>query len=98
MANSFETDPWIVDSAVTGPLVHGRVYVDRIRWVDPTTVDHKCIVTDKNDKVIVAMTCSVANKDEEVVLKRWFEHGIKIGTRDSGAVHLYRGRMPAALA
>jgi hypothetical protein len=90
MANEFASDPWVIDTAVAAALVTGRVYIERIRWVGPTTIGHKAVVTDANDKVIAAMTCEVANKDQEVVLRRWYENGIKIPTRESGTLHLYR--------
>lgn len=90
MANDYSADPWVLDTAANVLLVTGRIYLDRIRWIDPSTADHKLVLVDKNDKIVVSMTCELANKDQEVRFGQWVENGLKLTVLGSGVVHLYR--------
>jgi hypothetical protein len=51
MSNLLDQNPLIFDAAsTTAVVITDRVKITKIRWSEPTTVDHTAILKDKNGK------------------------------------------------
>lgn len=79
---------YLVKCTAASDEVTGQFRVTTIRWVNGSTADHQCIVTDSDDNVVFD---SVADGPNFIDIHPIFRqmNGIKISTLDSGNVFVY---------
>jgi len=71
--------------------ITGRIHIQRLIWLKPTTAAHDIVVSDSKGKVVWQKTCDIADTDQELVLERGFwVNGLTLTTIDSGTLMLYK--------
>ena len=81
----------IIRFAAAADAITTKVYIQKIRWVKPTTAAHSLIIKDTAGTVMLDATASAANVDQEYDfrLQPLLADGVSIDTLGSGKVDIY---------
>ena len=68
------------------------VYINKIRWVGPSTAAHIMKLTNTADKELVTAVANVDKNDQDINFPREgiAFAGVKVATLGSGTVYMYR--------
>lgn len=88
MANSFQVNPWVVDTVMATPAAPNPVLVRNIIWTDQVAAGDQLIIQDSNGNVIIDIKASVANVVQTLGNFGWVS-GIRVTTLTSGKVYIY---------
>ena len=90
MANDIGGNPWVIDTASATALLETGVWIERIKWNEPSTTGHQAILKDTSDRVIWTYRALAAGNGiaYEADLGGNYD-GLKVTTLGSGTLYIY---------
>lgn len=88
MANTFNVNPWVIDTVMATSSSANPVLVRNIIWTDQVAAGDQLIIVDASGNVIIDIKASVANVVQALGNMGWVS-GLKVTTLTSGKVYIY---------